>query len=76
MTSDARCARSVFHGLTNGGHGVDGVIIANPPKVSATRGTNSVPEERQAERWAANFLWTPTSRALSGVKELVAAVEG
>ncbi len=43
------------------------VSSANPPSVSATRGTKSVTEERQAERLAASFLCTPTWRAWPGV---------
>ena len=44
------------------------VSSASPPRVSATRGMNSVPVERQAERLEANLRWTPTWRAWPGVK--------
>ena len=43
---------------------VEMVSSARPPSVSATKGTKSVPEERQAERLEASLRWTPTCRAL------------
>ena len=42
---------------------VEIVSSARPPSVSATKGTKSVPEERQAERLEASLRWTPTCRA-------------
>ena len=34
---------------------VEMVSLANPPRVSATRGINSTPAERHSERWLVNF---------------------
>ena len=50
------------------------VSSARLPKVSATRGMNSVPVERQAERFEANLRWRPAWRACPGVCEASAMV--
>ena len=39
-----------------------------PPRVSVTRGMNSIPTERQADRWEASLRRVPTSRACPGVE--------
>ena len=43
------------------------VSSARPPRVSATRGMNSMPTERRAERLEASLCCTPTWRAWPGV---------
>ena len=53
---------------------VEMVSSARPPSVSATKGTKSVPEERQAERLEASLRWTPTCRAWPGVRAASATV--
>ena len=50
------------------------VSSASPPRASATRGTKSKPEERQAERLEESFLWTPTCRAWPGDRAASAIV--
>ena len=40
---------------------------ARPPRVSATRGTKLVPEDRLVKRWVAKLLRPPTSRVWLGV---------
>ena len=45
------------------------VSSASPPRVSATKGTKSIPEERQAERLEVSFRWTPSCKAWPGVTE-------
>ena len=44
------------------------VSSARPPKVSVTRGIESIPTERQAGKLVINFLWTPIKRACPGEK--------
>ena len=48
---------------------VEMVSSASPPNVSATRGTKSVPVERQAERLEDSLRWTPTCSACPQVNE-------
>ncbi len=48
---------------------VEMVSSASPPNVSVTRGTNSVPVERQAERLENRLRWTPACSACPRVKE-------
>ncbi len=48
---------------------VEMVSSASPPNVSVTRGTNSVPVERQAEGLENRLRWTPACIACPRVKE-------
>ena len=53
------CARLMFWMM-------EMVSSASPPKVSATSGMKSVPEEGQAERLEVSLRFTPTCRAWPG----------